>query len=140
MTVVLDCNILVMCLTSRSPFHIIYQSLIKGKFDLAISSEILLEYEEIIQQKYGVPTANALVSLLKELPNVHHLAPNYKWKLIEADPDDNKYADCAIAGQADYLVTEDRHFSTLRNIPFPKVSVISIDDFTQLIGQQNPSS
>lgn len=67
MIVVLDCNILVMCLTSRSPFHIIYQSLIKGKFELALSSEILLEYEEIIQLKYGIPTANALISLLKSL-------------------------------------------------------------------------
>jgi predicted nucleic acid-binding protein len=114
--------------------------LIKAKFDLAISSEILLEYEEIIQQKYGVPTANALIYLLKELPNVHHFAPYYKWKLIEADPDDNKYTDCAIAGQADYLVTEDRHYSMLRHIPFPKVPTISIEDFTQLIRQLNPSS
>jgi len=140
MTVVLDCNILVMCLTSRSPFHIIYQSLIAGKFEVALSSEILLEYEEIIQQKYGVSTANALISLLKELPNVRYLAPYYKWKLIETDPDDNKYADCAIAGQADYLVTEDRHFSVLKNTPFPKVSTISIDDFAQLIKELNSAS
>ena len=78
MKAVLDCNILVMCLSSKSPYHIIYQSLIKGKFNLAISSEILLEYQEILQQKYSIPTANALVALLKELPNVQFCTPFYK--------------------------------------------------------------
>jgi hypothetical protein len=68
--------------------------LIQSKFDIAISSDILLEYEEIIQQKYGIPTADALVSLLKELPNIHYFTPFYKWKLIEADPDDNKSRAC----------------------------------------------
>lgn len=111
MTVVIDCNVLVMCLTSRSPWHIIYQSLAAGKFDLAVTDEIVLEYEEIIQKKYGVSTAHAFISLLSELPNVHYLNTYYRWKLIEADPDDNKYCDCAIAGKADYLVTEDNHFN-----------------------------
>jgi predicted nucleic acid-binding protein len=54
MTVVIDCNIFVVCLTSRSPYHYIYRSLIEGKFDLLISDEILLEYEEIVQIKYRV--------------------------------------------------------------------------------------
>lgn len=48
MTVVIDCNVLVMCLTSRSPWHIIYQSLVTNKFSLAVTDEIVLEYEEII--------------------------------------------------------------------------------------------
>jgi uncharacterized protein len=47
MTVVLDCNILVMCLSSRSPYHHIYKSLISGKFNLAVTTAIILEYQEI---------------------------------------------------------------------------------------------
>ncbi|HJU45225.1 MAG TPA: PIN domain-containing protein, partial [Chitinophagaceae bacterium] len=80
-----------------------------------------------------IPTANALVSLLKELPNVHFLTPYYKWNLIEADADDNKYSDCAIAGQANFLVTEDKHFSVLKNISFPKLATISISEFIELL-------
>ncbi len=71
MTAVIDCNILVMCLTSRSPYHTIYKSLVSGKFDLAVTTEIVLEYQEIIEQKYGTATANAFIALLNELPNVH---------------------------------------------------------------------
>jgi uncharacterized protein len=133
MTVVIDCNVLVMCLTSRSPWHIIYQSLVAGKFDLAVTDEIVLEYEEIIQKKYGVSTAHAFISLLSELPNVHYLNTYYRWKLIEADPDDNKYCDCAVAGKADYLVTEDNHFNVLKTISFPKISSISIDEFAAML-------
>ena len=54
MTVVIDCNILVICLTSRSPYHIIYQALVAGKFNLAVTTPILLEYHEIIQQKMAM--------------------------------------------------------------------------------------
>ncbi len=135
MTVVIDCNVLVMCLTSRSPWHIIYQSLIAGKFNLAVNDEIILEYEEIIQTKYGISTANAFIALLKELFNVHYITAYYKWNLIHVDPDDNKYCDCAIAGKADYLVSEDNHFNILKNIPFPKLSAISIDEFVALLAE-----
>jgi putative PIN family toxin of toxin-antitoxin system len=131
MTVVIDCNIFVVCLTSRSPYHYIYRELIAGKFDLLVSYDILLEYEEIIQQKYGVPTANAFISLLSELPNVRLMIPYYKWQLLDNDPDDNKYCDCAIVGKADYIVTEDKHFNLLKNSTFPKLTIISIDEFLQ---------
>lgn len=129
MVVTIDCNIFVMSLTSRSPYHIIYKSLIQQKYTLVLSGEILLEYEEVIQRKYNVSTANALVSLLKELPNVHFQNTYYKWHLISIDEDDNKYVDCAIAGSANYLVTQDKHFQILKTINFPKVNVISIDEF-----------
>jgi putative PIN family toxin of toxin-antitoxin system len=133
MTVVIDCNIFVMCITSRSPYHFIYQALIKGKFKLAVTTDILLEYEEILQQKYSVATAHAFITLLNELPNVQHINSHYHWQLITADPEDNKYCDCAIAGQADHIVTEDRHFDILKNTPFPSINVISIDNFLAAI-------
>lgn len=132
MTVVIDCNVLVMCLTSRSPWHIIYQSLVADKFSLAVTNEIMLEYEEIIQEKYGTKTAGAFISLLKELPNVHFITPSYRWNLISADPDDNKYCDCTMAGKADYLVTEDKHFDILKTISFPGITVLSIQEFAVL--------
>jgi uncharacterized protein len=136
MKVVIDCNILVMCLSSKSPYHIIYQSLVQGKFNLVLSSEILLEYQEILQQKYNVPTANALVALLKQLPNVQFYTPFYNWLLIEADPDDKKYTDCAIVGSANFIITEDKHFAVLKTIPFPKITVLSIDKFIHLLSQE----
>jgi|SRR6185503_3315443 len=133
MIVVLDCNILVMCLTSRSPYNFIYKSLIDGRFRLAVTVDILLEYEEITQQKYGISVAASLLSLLTELPNVDFIHPHYKWQLIKTDKDDNKYCDCAIAGQANYIVSQDKHFDVLSKVPFPSINVISIDHFLKVL-------
>ena len=79
MTVVIDCNVLVMCLTSRSPWHIIYQSLAAGKFNLAVTDEIMLEYEEIIQDKYGIATANSFIDSLSRLLNVYYVTSYHQW-------------------------------------------------------------
>ena len=133
MIVVLDCNVLIVCLTSRSPYHLIYQYLTQGKFSLAVTSEILLEYEEIITEKYGQTTAGAFLALLSELPNVHFINTYYQWNLISADTDDNKYCDCAIAGNANYIVTEDKHFNVLKTVPFPRIEVLTMDEFVKEI-------
>jgi putative PIN family toxin of toxin-antitoxin system len=87
----------------------------------------------VLERKYSIATAQAFITLLNELPNVHYIHPHYQWRLITADPDDNKYCDCAIAGQASYIVTEDKHFDILKNIPFPSLTTISIDQFLEII-------
>ena len=133
MRVVIDCNILVACLSSRSPYHNIYTSLVNGKFELVVSQDILFEYEEIIQIKYGVGTTTAFMSLLALLPNVHIAHPFYKWNLISVDPDDNKYCDCAVSGGADYIVTEDGHFGILKTTAFPQLSIVDITNFSSMV-------
>ena len=40
-----------------------------------------------------------------------------------------KFVDCAIVASADYLVSEDNHFNVLKDIPFPKVNVITLEQF-----------
>lgn len=53
----------------------------------------------------------------------------YKWGLIEIDKDDNKFVDCAVAGNADYLVSNDKHFNCLKQIEFPKLNLVTMDEF-----------
>lgn len=53
----------------------------------------------------------------------------FRWHLIEADPDDNAFVDCAIASGADALVTEDRHCDVLAEVDFPTVPVFDIARF-----------
>lgn len=135
MNVVVDCNVWIMCLTSKSPYHKIYKNFVSGKFRICVTNEILLEYEEVIQIKYGISTAAAFLSLLRELPNVEFIDAWYQWNLIEADADDNKYVDCAITGQADNIVTQDNHFSILKTIAFPKIPHCSADEFMKLLNE-----
>src|SRR4030042_5237354 len=112
--IVLDTNILLAVLPEISKYHIIFQKLVNEEFDLFISNEILLEYEEIISKKTNQIIAKKTTRLLLELPNIYEIIPYYRWNLINIDPDDNKFVDCAVSGNADYLVTNDKHFDILK--------------------------
>ena len=65
--------------------------------------------------------------------NVKWVTKYYKWELIKADKDDNKFVDCAIASNAKYLVSDDKHFKVLKNIYFPKVEVITALNFSKFL-------
>jgi len=71
--------------------------------------------------------------MLDNLPNVAHITNFYRWGLIEQDYDDNKFVDCAIASNAHYLATNDKHFNILKIIEFPKVHVINVSEFKQIL-------
>ena len=75
---------------------------------------------------------NVIRSLLL-LPNVAKIDVYYHWQLIKHDPDDDKFVDCAIAGNATYIVTHDKHFNVLKDIGFPKVQIVNLVDFQQII-------
>ena len=131
--IVLDTNVLLVSISSKSKYHWIFKKLLNGDFELFISNEILLEYEEIIGKKYNKNIAKDVRRVLLLLPNVHQRKIYYNWQLIENDPDDNKFIDCAVASNADYIVTEDKDFSVLSSISFPQINTLSISGFRLLI-------
>ena len=59
--------------------------------------------------------------------------PYFQLMLIEADLDDNKFVDCAFASNAHFIVTDDKHFNVLKTTDFPKIPVISAEDFLLLL-------
>lgn len=131
--VVLDTNILLVSISSKSIYHWIFKRLLEGGYKLFITNEILTEYEEIISRKYNSTVAKNVVRALLLLPNVYKVDIYYNWNLISNDTDDNKFVDCAIAANAHALVTQDRHFNILKNIEFPKVTVIGVEEFEKII-------
>lgn len=133
MIVVLDTNVLLVSIASRSVYRPIFDALIDGKFDLVLSNDILSEYTEILERKTNTIVANNIAEMLLNLDNLKKVDIYFEWKLIDKDPDDNKYVDAAIVGAADCIVTNDQHFKVLKSIDFPKVEIMGIDKFLSLI-------
>jgi uncharacterized protein len=131
--VLLDTNVFLVSISPFSKYAPIFDALIDSKFTLVISNEIISEYEEIIQWRYDKQAVHDILNLLIHLDNVIQQDIYFRWQLIEADKDDNKFVDCAISVGADYLVSNDRHFNVLKNIPFPYVNLINADDFLELV-------
>lgn len=127
--IVLDTNCLIMAISTRNVYHKIWLSFLNGDYCLCISNEILEEYAEVIGNNINPDVARYVVYAILERKNVRQISAYYKWNLITADPDDNKFVDCAVAANAKFIVTEDHHFDVLKNIAFPVVNVINIDEF-----------
>jgi len=71
---------------------------------------------------------NSTLDFLLLLPNVFQISPHYKWEFLK-DSDDNKFVDCAISGNADYIITNDKGFNILKNIEFPNVENLTSQEF-----------
>ena len=127
--VVLDTNCLIQILPLASPYHKIWSNFMAGKFSLCVSNEILSEYTEILGQFMSPTVAQNVVSAIVQHPCTIQSDPHFKLLLITADPDDNKFVDCAFAAGADYIVTEDSHFNEVKQCQFPRIEIKDIDEF-----------
>ena len=100
-----------------------------GGISLCVNTEILNEYEEILAQKTTAEIAHNVVEAIARLHTTEFQEVFIHFGLIEADADDNKFVDCAVAADAEYIVTNDAHFNVLKQIDWPKLTVIAIKEF-----------
>ena len=68
-----------------------------------------------------------------QLQNIELITPSYNRHLIKTDVDDNKFCNCAIASNADYIITNDKHFNILKQINFPKVNILTAEAFLNFL-------
>lgn len=131
MRVVLDTNVLLVSIGRKSPFRPVFDALLRQRFTLIVSTSILLEYEEILAQRNGPAVAQNVLEALSNLRNVSRQEVRYQWRIPFADPDDQKFVDAYVAGNADYLISNDRHFDGLGNAGFPNVRVLTAEIFLE---------
>lgn len=129
MRVVLDTNVLLVSIAPSSEYRPIFDALLAKKYTLVISNEILAEYEEIFSQRANPKVANLVLEALSNLTNVEKQDIFIKWHVIETDKDDNKFVDCAIAGNCHYIVSNDKHFNILKQRGNDLVGLMNIDEF-----------
>ena len=60
MRIVLDTNVLLVSISDRSPHHWIYLGLTQRKYELCVTTEILLEYAEVIEQHMGTEVSESV--------------------------------------------------------------------------------
>jgi len=133
MKIVLDTNCLLRSIPSKSEYYYILTALQRGFYILCYSNDILMEYEELLMRFYSQPLTYNFLNFIVNSIYTQQVNPYFKWNLIVADPDDNKFVDCAFNAGANYIVTNDKHFNVLKKIEFPPIKVIDIDTFKNMI-------
>ncbi len=139
MIVVIDTNVLLVSVSTRSKYHWLYQLILNEKIKVAYTNEILVEYEEQLTSHWNSNVATVVIRSLTELPTALLTTIYYNLRLIVKDEDDNKFVDCAFAANADFIITNDNHFNILKTIDFPSIPTLRIDEFKQLLEQENIS-
>jgi len=127
--IVLDTNCLLQSLPSRSPYHKIWTEVLSGRIRLCVNTEILNEYEEVLSQKTTPEIAHNVVEAIARLHTTIYQEVYVHFGLIKEDVDDNKFVDCAVASDAEFIVTNDSHFNVLKNIDWPKLTIITLREF-----------
>lgn len=135
--VVLDTNSLLSSISRRGVGYPVWQDLQQGRYTLCVSNEILAEYEEVIGLKTTPEIARNVIDFILKMQNVELVDPHFNWNLITADPDDNKFVDCAFAAGATYIVSDDSHFNILRDITFPQLLVLKLKEFLNTLQKES---
>ena len=127
MRIVLDTNVFISGIFFTGPPHRILLAWRDGKVQLLVSATILDEYhcvkDELASQFSGVDLEPFLQLLTVQAEVIQ---PPPLASVIQEDPSDDRFLECAIAGNADCIVSGDKHLLKLvefQSIPIMKPAV-----------------
>jgi putative PIN family toxin of toxin-antitoxin system len=133
MRVVIDTNCLIASIPKNADDYWLYLAFQDKAFTWVISNEILSEYYEKLTDFYSQQAAEVVITILLASPNVELTEPHFVYNFIIADPDDNKFANLAISTNAHYLVSNDKHFKIFKEMEFPPLTVLKLDEFRTVL-------
>jgi putative PIN family toxin of toxin-antitoxin system len=104
------------------------------------SPELVQEFDEVMQ-RHGLDSATRHKWLtllrhthLKTPPYVCYIESTLRIQAISEDPDDNRVLECAVAGQADAIVSGDKHLRDLQS--YQGISILSPREFIEQLKQE----
>jgi putative PIN family toxin of toxin-antitoxin system len=116
---VIDTNVVVSrFISERSAPSRIFALLAEERFELVISPEIRDEYISVLVRpgllsQHGRTTQQIPGDVAALLQGAHTVIPLLRFPGASADPKDDKFIEAAVAGEADVIVSGDRHLLEL---------------------------
>jgi len=107
----------------------------QGKMFVHVTSlEILFEITRVLRDYFDYSDKDAY-EWYREIGGLSKVvAPTLRLNVIEADPSDNKFLECALEGQADFIVSGDHHLLDLES--YQGIEIVKVSEFLpQVLGQ-----
>jgi uncharacterized protein len=133
--VVLDTNVYISAVMFGGlPGSLLDLALLRA-FTFIISPALLDELHEKLQAKFEMSPEDAafLRSRLESVAQV--VEPRETLRVIAEDPDDDRVLECAVKGEADVIVSGDRHLLKLGN--YQGISIVTVRQFLESAEAQN---
>ena len=136
----MDTNIMLQIIPSKSDYHYIWEKILGGEIVVCVSTEILYEYEEILSQRIPHDIVLQILYNIENHPKTIKVSNYVRWNVVEADADDNKYVDCAVAAGAKILVSDDKHLRILKKKVPPLVDLKTLQEYHEYLTEKKLSS
>jgi len=134
MRIVIDTNVLVSALQSNQGASFKLISLLdSGKFEIAISVAVFLEYEEVLMRRNLLSPSDLNTFLLYLYQLAHKQSIFFLYRPNSKDPNDDMLIELAIASQSEYLVTY--NLKDLKKLENHGILVVSPKEFLKIIGE-----
>jgi len=135
MKVVADTNVLISATFWCGDSDEILSKAECGELVLVLSKEILKEYASVLQykeikDKIKAKNLETLRTIQKIISIATIVNPLCKLDVVKDDPDDNKIIECAIEGEVDYIITQDKHLLKLKR--FENIDIVTPKEFLDL--------
>jgi putative PIN family toxin of toxin-antitoxin system len=135
MRVVLDANVFVSAaLKPHSKPAQIIELVKEGEIALMLSHAILEELRKVFRypkiRKELPLTASEIDEVLAEIAQGAILTPGkIQIGAVKDDPEDNRYLECAVEGQADFIISGDKHLLSLKN--YQDIKIVTPAEFIE---------
>jgi uncharacterized protein len=129
--VVFDTNIFISAFViPSSKAEEAYLHSLMGDFILCSSVAILSETAQKLREKFGWED-NRITRLLKAIARVGIVIKTHPHLHFWADEPDNRILECAVAAEADFIVTGDKHLLSLKH--FRNISIVTLSHFLEFL-------
>jgi|SRR4051812_36472829 putative PIN family toxin of toxin-antitoxin system len=137
MRAVLDTNVLISGLLWKGAHHHCLLAAEGGLYTLLSAEQILLElYEKLVGKFDNTPEeANETITGLRAVAALVPLTGKHGW--VIADPDDDKFVDAALAGNANVIVSGDHHPLDLQCVE--AIPILSPREFLDCLADDSPT-
>jgi putative PIN family toxin of toxin-antitoxin system len=126
--VVFDTNVLVSATLSRGKPYTVLELAERGDIDSVTSPDIIDELEDVLSRERLPFESEQIDEVVGKIFSMSELVtPEMDLEAVEDDPDDDKVLECAVAGNADYIVSGDSHLLDIEE--YRGVEIVSPDEF-----------
>ena len=132
--VIIDTNVFISSFFGGNARKII-DSWKEGKIYWCLSNEIIDEYVAVLQ-RMGLQDEKEINELLKIFANGYNViftSDPPTIKIMDDDPDDNKFIECAAGLDAQYIISGDKHLKKLKK--YMNILIVSPRDFLEMIDE-----
>ncbi len=130
--VVLDTNIFISAVFWKGKPYKIVNKAVNQEIIVFISEEIIKEVRKVLARDFALEK--------QEIDNIidsvayftHFIETKEKVNVVKEDPDDDKIIECALACEAEFIVSQNKHLLKLNK--FRNIKIVSPEKFLDNIG------